>query len=207
MLVVVLDCVYWLPGVVCSQHPRSAICLLLALQLSCAEPFPKYTEPQDILQGGITITTPDTVEVLIDRKSGLWLFVSAPITISVHVVNRFDDILEGKAQVEGLVTLQSFAEIPRAIAATLVSGHLLRPSIFEGDIALSPGDTAKLSTVVNPIAVDGMLVFEGLPGGPVFGPIPFIASGTVKVFERVQPVRLREFSFSMVFKQTFVPQL
>ena len=187
------------------QNPRSDIltfifCLLLSIIffLSCDEPFPAYQEPVDVLQGSIEVVAPDTINVVYDPQSGQW-FVNTPLIVNVLVTNSHDDLLQGEALVNGLITIQSFSAIPRTIVVPLSTGSLLQPPVFQGNIAIAPGTSAEFSTLVVPIATDGKMVFEGLPG-PIFGPIDFIATAEVQIFDHIQPIKIPGYSFVIAFR-------
>jgi len=179
-------------------------CLLLCFLLSCSEPFPTYMPPENVLEGSIEVVSPDTVIVFLTQAG---YFVNSPLILNVNLTNIHDDLLSGPAKVEGLVTVQSFSEIPRTMIITLTTGNLLGPPVFQGDISLPPGSSATFSTLWTPFAVDGSIVFEGLPfveanGKKYYGPITFLPNAEVQIFDQVQPIRFEGAQFILVFEET-----
>jgi hypothetical protein len=177
--------------------------LISILLLSCDEPFPQYTEPENVLSGEISVTGPDTV--LVYNIMGVY-FINTPLIMNVNVTNRHDDLLQGDALVDGLVIVQSFSEIPRVLLVPLTTGNLLTPPVFQGNIALGPGASAQFSTLWIPFAVDGSIVYGGTsfvqtPTGRIYGPIDFIPSVEVQLFERVQPIKFEGQAFSLIFRE------
>ena len=173
--------------------------------ISCKEEFPPYTEPTDILQGSITVTSPDTVEVHYDGTSRMW-FVNTPLTLKVTLTNLHDDLLQGAARINGRITLQSFAQVPRTFVVQLANGNLRAPPIFQGNIALAPGAKAELSELWLPYGVDRSFVLDGLPyitvgTDRIYSPITFIAFVEVQIFERIQSTKSDPFEFTRVFRQ------
>ena len=175
------------------------------LSLSCDEPFPPYTEPVDVLEVQIEAVTPDTADVYFDPILGQYYF-NTPLILNVDVINLHDDLLQGEALVNGLITVQSFSAIPRTMTVPLSAGDLRTPSVFQGNIALAPDSAAEFSTLWLPITADGTVVFAGLPytvvnGAKVYSPIDFQASAEVQLFEKVQSVEVTGYSFSIVFRE------
>lgn len=177
---------------------------LLLLILSCSEPFPTYAPPENVLMGSVEVVSPDTVIVFLTQAG---YFVNSPLIMNVTLINIHDDLLSGPALIDGLVTVQSFSEIPRTMTVTLSTGNLLAPPVFQGDVSLPPGGSATFSTLWTPFAVDGSIVFEGLPfveanGTKYYGPISFLPNAEVQVFEQVQPIQFEGAQFVLVFEQT-----
>ena len=180
-------------------------CLLLLAAVSCDEPFPVYTEPEGVLQGDLSAVVPDTVDVYYDDRSERY-YVNSQLIFNVIITNMHDDLLQGEALIDGAVTVQSFASIPRVILVPLTPATLLQPPIFQGDISIPPTGTASFSTLWIPYATDGEIVFEGLPFTTVgdtklYGPISFSSTATVQIFERVQAIEFGEVMFSLVFRE------
>ena len=103
-----------------------------------------------------------------------------------------------------MIIVQSFAQIPRTLTIPLTTGNLLKPPVFQGNIAVSPGSRAEFSELWLPYATDKKIVFEGLPSTRVgnadfYGPVRFLASAEVQLFERVQPIRFGSLEFTRVF--------
>jgi hypothetical protein len=171
--------------------------------LSCDEPFPGYEEPADTLRGTISVIAPDTV-VVYQLEGGAWA-VNTPLILEVSVINAHDDLLQGEALIQGIATIQSFADIPRVVTIPLTMGTLLRPPVFQGDVAIAPADSAVFSTLWLPIDPQGVIVFDGLPFTTAnerkyYGPIDFDASAEVQMFEKVQPIRFGGYFFSLLFE-------
>jgi hypothetical protein len=77
--------------------------------------------------------------------------------------------------------------------------------LFQGNIALGPARKAEFSELWIPYGTDGRIVFDGLPfrmerNAELYGPIAFVASAEVQLFERVQATRSDEISFTRVFR-------
>ena len=178
--------------------------LLLCFFLACSEPFPAYAPPDNVLQGEIEVIAPDTVIVFFVQP-GSW-FVNTPLILNVNMTNVHDDLLSGPAQVEGLVTVQSFSAIPRTMTVDLTTGNLLGPPVFQGEISVPPGGSATFSTLWTPYAADGSIVFEGLPfveanGRKYYGPISFLPNAEVQIFEQIQPIKFEGAEFQLLFEQ------
>jgi hypothetical protein len=181
----------------------SMLLLIMTLPVtSCKEEFPPYTEPENVLQGEMQIDIPDTVNVYFD---GANYYFNGAFVIGIVVTNVFDDLLQGKALINGRVFLQSFSQVPRAFVVPLSVGDLRSPPVVGGNIAIGPGRQAEFSVLWVPISTDEEVVFAGLPYTEVgsdrlYGPIDFIAYADIQLFERVQPIRLPSLQFSLVFK-------
>ncbi len=176
----------------------------LSMVLSCEEPFPTYSSPENVLQGSIEVVAPDTVIVYFVPEGG-W-FLNTPLILNVNMTNIHDDLLSGPALVNGLVTIQSFSEIPRVMTVPLTTGNLLGPPVFQGSVSIPPGESANFSTLWIPFAVDGSIVFEGLPfvsanGKKYYGPISFQPRAEVQIFEQVQPVEFEGAEFTLLFEE------
>ena len=168
------------------------ICRLVWLLLgvsSCAEPFPPYREPENVLEGELVLLAPDTIDLYYDDPANRY-FINTPMILRVSVTNRHDDLLQGTARVSGQITVQSFAQIPRTLTVSLSVGDMRTPPVFQRNIALGPGSKAEFAVLWLPYATDGRIVFEGLPftaagTDKLYGPISFIASAEVQLFERI----------------------
>jgi hypothetical protein len=192
-----------------THKPLVILCLAAGVALSsCEEDFPPYTEPANVLNVEVEAVNADTVEMYFDGLTGQY-FINTPMILNVRVINTHDDLLEGEALIDGLMTIQSFSEIPRTMTVPLGTGDLRTPPVFQGNIAIAPDSAAEFSTLWLPIAADGKVVYDGLPfvqvgGSRVFGPIEFMVSVDVQVFERVQAIRAEGFAFSQIFRE-FTP--
>jgi hypothetical protein len=179
----------------------------LTLLVSCSEEFPPYDEPTNVLAGEISVTAADTIDAYFDTQSGQW-YLSTPVILSIDITNTYDNLLQGAARVNGMVTIQSFADIPRTMVVQLTLGNLRTPAVFHGDLGLAPGAKAQFSELWLPYCVDGTFVLDGLPyitidADRIYGPITFICSAQVQLFERVQPIRFGDFTFTRTFRQRF----
>jgi hypothetical protein len=153
---------------------------------------------------------PDTVIYYSD--SAMTVFSPGSLLIArATITNKYENLLEGPERVNGTISVQSFGIAPRTVVIPLVRGNLMRPPIFQGNIALAPGRAAELSTLWTPIASDGRLIFEGTPfvnlsdSARVYGPLTCEAWSDVQLFERVQPIRFGGIQYTMVFKVIFIP--
>lgn len=170
---------------------------------ACDEPFPPYEEPTDVLAGSIVLTAPDTIRATYDPVSGLF-FLSSIVKFDLNITNAYDNLLQGDAQIEGRILVQSLAAIARTSIVEVTAGDLRTPPILSGTIAVPPGKAAGFSAFWYPEGTDGKMVFEGLPSTPTpdgncFGPIPFEVEVRMQIFERVQPIAFRGAPFTRVF--------
>lgn len=181
--------------------------LLFGMMVSCDETFPPYREPEAVLQPEVTLTAPDTIQLFLDGVTGTY-YLNTPMVLKVVVTNVHDDLLQGRARVQGSITLYSFSQIPRTMTVPLTTGNLRTPPVFQGNIAIAPGARAELQELWIPYATDGRIVFEGLPSVPgtggslLYGPIDFRAFAEVQLFEKVQAIRSPEISFVLAFNVT-----
>ncbi|GEM_PF-1668806 len=187
-----------------AMRPIALQLMVWLLLASCSEEFPEYVEPTNVLTGSIVFTSPDTIEVVYEPLFDLYYF-NSPMTFRVEVLNQHDDILQGTARISGLITVQSFSEAPRVFQIPLISGNLNQPPVFQGNIAISPGQMAVFSTSWLPYDIYDQIVFDGLPfiqDGPAkfYGPIPFGTTATVQIFERVPLIECGDLQFSLVFR-------
>jgi len=182
------------------------VCVLFVVGVvACDEPFPPYAEPQGVLNGEVSVVVPDTVQVYFDAASQQY-YLNSQMIFNVTVTNMHDDLLEGEALVSGVITAQSFSQIPRVVLIPLTTGNLLQPPVFQGNIAISPGGVASFSTLWIPYATDGEIVFKDLPFSTdgtdkFYGPVAFSASAEVQLFERVQPIVFGAAEFTLVFRE------
>ena len=169
---------------------------------SCDEVFPPYTEPASVLVGELTSATPDTVEAYFD---GFAYYMNTPMIFKVSVTNTYNDLLQGTAQVGGTIVVNSFSQKPRTLTVPITAGNLLAPPVFQGNIAVAPGKQASFSTLWVPYALDKKIVWEGtsyttIGDARYYGPITFIGSADVRLFQKVQAVKTAELQFKAVFK-------
>lgn len=183
---------------------RSVVLVLVIILASCDEPFPVYQEPEDVLQGELIFESADTVEAVWESFTSQWYFNDV-MTFRVEITNVHDDLLEGKARVDGMILVLAFSDIPRATRAPLNTGNLVKPPVFQGNIAIGPGRQAVFSTFWLPVALDGNAVWEGLPftavgAEKIYGPISFLGVAGAQLFERVQPIQFGEIKFELCFR-------
>jgi len=184
----------------------AAASLLIA---GCDEPFPEYREPQDVLLGEISFDAPDTVDVWIDPLTGGYFFQDL-MTLRVTVTNVHDDLLEGDAHIDGRITVQSFAQIPRVLVVPLTIGTLRQPPLFQGRLALPPARSAEFTILWLPVALDGDYVFDDLPftlidGAKVYEPIAMRATVRVQLYELIQPMAFGNLPMRIVFRVREIP--
>ncbi len=177
---------------------------LLTLVPACDEVFPPYDEPKDVLEGTLNVIAPDTVDLFYERVTEQY-FLMSQLIVRVSVVNVYDNLLQGTARVDGTVALQSFSQLPRTLLIPLTQGNLLTPPVFQGSLALAPGDSAEFSELWLPFATDGKIVFEGLPfqivdSAKVYPKMDFVATAKAQLFERVQAISVGDYKFSAVFR-------
>jgi hypothetical protein len=184
---------------------HSGVLILLSVFLTfCDEEFPTATTPENVLVGGLTIDSPDTVALHYDEGTHQY-FLNSVLFFNVDVTNVYQNLLSGDALVNGTITIQSFGEIPRVLVVPLTTGNLVQPPVFHRTISLAPGKKAEFTSRWIPYATDGNIVFEGLPSTVVgsaryYGPITFLASAEVQLFERVQPIKFGHLEFRLVFR-------
>jgi hypothetical protein len=176
--------------------------ILLAFA-SCTEEFPVYEEPADVLSARLTMISPDTLVAHYDALLDQW-FLNTVSVFKIHLTNRHDDILQGKALIGARIVVQSFGAIPRTCVVELTRGDLESPTLFQGNLALAPGAAAEFSRLWVPEATDGEMLFTDLPstvvnGMTVYGPITCIAWAEAQIFEKVQPIRTPDMQFTIFF--------
>jgi hypothetical protein len=183
------------------KHVPKGIGLLAVLLISssCTEEFPVYEEPADVLSARLTMVSPDTLVAHYDALLDQW-FLNTVSVFRIHLTNRHDDILQGKA----LIGVQSFGAIPRTCVVELTRGDLESPTLFQGNLALAPGAAAEFSRLWVPQATDGEMIFTDLPstivnGMTVYGPITCIAWAEAQIFEKVQSMRTPDMQFTIFF--------
>ena len=179
--------------------------VLLFLCLSCRETLPPRTEPAEVLVGAITIGELDTVEVQYDAKRDKYT-LNASFPLKITLQNVYDDLLQGKAKVDGKVVFQTFGRIPNIITVPITLGNLMVPPVFRGDVALPPKKTAEYDILWIPVGDNQKVVYLGCPSVPVdsallYGPVELIATAEVSLFERVQPIKIPGRRFTLLFKE------
>lgn len=180
--------------------------LLVAIFLvfaSCTEEFPVYEEPAEVLSAELTLVSPDTLIAHHDPVRDQW-FLNTVSEFEIHLTNRHDDLLQGKALIAAHIVVQSFAEIPRTCIVELTRGDLRSPALFQGNLALAPGAAAEFSRLWVPEATDGNMLFTDLPctivnGMTVYGPITCVAWAEAQIFEKVQSIRTPDMQFTLFF--------
>jgi hypothetical protein len=190
------------------MKPLSRILIILAVSFavqSCDEVFPPYQEPADVLVGKMQINSADTVNMVFDNFSGSY-YTNSVLALNISVKNVYDDLLQGEAEVGERVVLQSFGASPKVIVIPLTRGTLLSPPVFMGSIALPPKSEAKFSVQFLPVGSDNLPVYLGGPftsmdSTKVYGPIEFIANAEIRLFQRVQPITIRNYKFSLWFRE------
>ncbi len=194
------------------NHRRSQniAVLLIALSIlafipSCEEIFPPYSIPQNVLTGSMKIRDLDTVVVIHYEEFDFYVTTSA-ITLDIDVINKYDDLLQGEALIGDRITLQAFGKTPAVIVVPLTLGSLRTPSVFRGSLALPPNDTARFRLGFLPMDKKNIPVYVGsdfvqVDSSKIYGPIEFIASADVRLFERVQPFAIGNYRFKVYFKE------
>jgi hypothetical protein len=187
--------------------PLQSVLIVTALWIAgCAEEFPPYQEPKDVLVGELTVSTADTVEGYYDDGFKTY-FLNTPIIMGVKLRNTYDNLLQGAAKIRGQTVVQTFSQVPRVCVVPLSLGDLRSPPVFQGNLAIPPGAAADFSFIWLPIATDNKYVFEGVPYTLIdkvrtYSPIAFVANAEVQVFERVQAIKFGGLGFTVVFKIT-----
>ena len=179
--------------------------LVLFAVAGCEEPFPTYQEPRDVLEASLQKTSRDSVLIVID-STGVVLGID-PGKFRVYVKNKYQQLLEGEALINGRVSFFSFVPVPRVAVSSLARGNLYVPPIFQNRIAIPPGDSARLDVSWSYLTPSGYL-YTGLPYEESYSgttrirtytPVSVTAEAEVQVFERVQAIRTTQISFTLVF--------
>jgi hypothetical protein len=182
------------------------ICLAVFSVISgCDEPFPAYQQPENVLSVEVAITAKDTISVYYDDVYKKY-YLDDPMIFSSSVTNEHINLLQGTARVNGVIHVQSFSQIPKLIEVTLNPADMRYPPTFQGNIALPPGNKAQFSTLWVPVAIDGKIIYEGLPytlvgGIKLYGPISFTAVAEIQIFDRVQAIKSKPIEFKAYFRQ------
>jgi hypothetical protein len=185
---------------------------LLLFNLSCKEALPPRTEPAEVLVGTMHVGGMDTVEVIhriVEDTPGRYIHkyeVQSSFSLKITLQNVYDDLLQGRAKIDGKVVIQSFGNIPNIIIAPITLGNLRNPAVFRGDVALPPGKSAEYFVGWNPVGTNAKPAYDGSPyvlldSAQLYGPIEFIASAEVSLFERVQPIKIPGYRFTLLFKE------
>lgn len=179
------------------ENNRQLLLLFIGLALvpACDEPFPEYEEPQDVLSASMVCTSADTLYMVQDSaKTGLG---SDPIGISLFVRNDYTQLLQGEALITGKLNFTMVAPMVRVFSTfPLGQSHVVRPSVAQNTIALTPGDTAELRIRWLPggrtFFLDGVpyteVVKEDSTVVRTYSEVRFHVDGEIRLFERVQPV-------------------
>ncbi|MFA6468512.1 MAG: hypothetical protein WCW35_06410 [Bacteroidota bacterium] len=147
----------------------------------------------------------DTV-VIYYYEAADYYSTNSTITLDIDVINTYDDLLQGEALIGDRVTLQSFGKTPAVIVIPLTLGTLRSPSVFRGSIALAPQDTARFKLGFLPLDKNHQPVYIGssyvqIDTARIYGPIEFIASADIRLFERVQSFHISNHRFKVYFKE------
>lgn len=182
----------------------SAALALLCIS-SCDEVFPPYSIPQNVLTGSMNIRDLDTVVVYYNTTTNFY-YTNSALTLDINVINTYDDLLQGEALIGERITLQSFGKTPAVIVIPLTLGSLRSPSVFRGSLALAPHDTAKFRIGFLPVDKKGLPVYVGsdfvqLDSSKIYGPIEFIGTADIRLFERVQSFSTSYYRFSLYFRE------
>jgi hypothetical protein len=188
-----------------SRFLLTAVFAVIITAIGSDEPFPSAEQPVDVLSIETAIKGPDTLFCEYDNFAKAWSF-GAPLIAIVRVINKYDNLLQGEARAEGHIDFQSFGASPKLIVIPFSHGSLRKPPIFAGNIALAPDSAAEFQTLWIPFATDGKVIWEGNPyvtlptKEKLYGPIPFLFIGEVRLFDKIQPMKIPETRFSMYFK-------
>ncbi len=176
-----------------------------AFLASCDELFPPYETPQNVLAGSISVRTADTVSVF--YYAAVDYYVSnTVVTLDIDVVNTYDDLLQGDAHIGDRLTIQGFGPNPSVIVVPITLGSLRSPSVFRGTVALPPKDTARFRIPFVPMDKNNRPAYVGMPfvivdSSKIYGPVEYIASADIRLFERVQSFEVKNFRFQLYFKE------
>jgi hypothetical protein len=173
----------------------------------CDEPFPSMKQPENVLSVETAVKVPDTVSCYQDNTTGGWYF-NDQLIIIIRAINKYDDLLQGEASIEGHADLQAFGTVSRIVVVPFSLGALRKPPVFANNIALAPDSAAEFQILWLPIGSDNMPVWYGSPsvtlsnGTKLYGPIEFLLSGEVRLFARIQSLKFSGMRFSMYFKMS-----
>ena len=179
--------------------------LLFVAGIGCEESLPPYQEPTDVLVGEVGLQVPDTV-LMYTTSAWTNFYPASTLIAEMKLTNVYDDLLEGEALVQGSMMLQSGGTVPRTLVIPLAPGNLLTPPIFQGNVALPPGESADFSTLWTPLCTDGKMLFEGTPyvaegdSGRIYQPLDCLLSGEGQIFEKVQSIKIEGEMVRLVFR-------
>lgn len=179
--------------------------VLLVVMAGCDETFPPYTTPENVLEGWMSGRSGDTVSVFYFPATDGY-FVTSGSPIEVFLRNAYDDLLQGEAAIGERLTIQSFGANPEVIVVPINLGNLRTPSVFRGNVAIRPGDTARFQVPWLPVNKANRPIYLGMPftvkdSTKVYGPVEFIVDGEVRLFERVQSVVVQRLRFKLYFRE------
>ncbi|MBI5471509.1 MAG: hypothetical protein HY961_04100 [Ignavibacteriae bacterium] len=186
---------------------RMSICLWILLMVGCDEQFPSYEEPKNVLDASLVRVSGDTVTITVDSLENF--LSSEPTRLRLYVQNRYIQLLEGTALIQGRVNLFAFDPAPKVGTIEISRNNLFAPPIFRDNIALAPGDSARLDITWNHSVLSGRLYdslhfiefYNGRTRVRRYAPIMITAEAGVQLFERVQAVRTQPVSFSLVVQE------
>jgi hypothetical protein len=132
-----------------------------------------------------------------------------PVGISLFVRNDYAQLLQGEALVTGKLNISMVAPAIRIFPTTTLSqSNVVRPSVVQNTLALTPGDSAEMRIRWLPSGREFFL--DGVPYSEVikadstiirtYSPVRFHVDGEVRLFERVQPIGVTP----MEFVETYV---
>lgn len=180
---------------------------LISALLGCDEQLPSYEQPNDVLEGFLQKTTHDTVTIVVDSREQF--LGSEPSRFRVYVRNRYHQLLEGTSLVKGKIGFFAFVPTPKVGSSELTRNNVFAPPIFQGRIAVAPGDSAKLEVRWRHGVIGGRLYdslqytqhFEGTTRVRMYSPLSVTAEAEVQIFERVQAIRVKPITFTLVIQE------
>ena len=185
------------------------ICIATAFLGSCKEPFPVYDEPTNVLVASLQRTSGDTLYFIQDDKGTP--FGTDQIRLKLLVTNVYPQLLQGEALISGRVDFFVTAPVPKVgFAHTLTRSDMVQPPLFQNSIAVPPNTAAEFRIDLSP-SVPGGAIYDGVPSNEVdqpdstkiitYLPMTITVDATVQIFQRVQPIKVKQLSFRQVCVQ------
>jgi hypothetical protein len=178
--------------------------VIIVLTYGCDEVLPPYAIPENVLVCSFENKNLDTV--ILNYFESNSTYSAGSSTFKINVVNTYDNLLQGDAEIGDRITIQSFGPSPSVMVVPITLGSLRSPPVFRGTIAMRPNDTAHFEIKWLPIDNKGKPAYIGLnysqvDSAKVYGPVEFIAIADVRLFERVQAISSENYRFKLYFKE------
>lgn len=184
---------------------RIIIVLLFLATWGCDESLPPRNDPAQVLQTSVSVLFPGTIVI---RDS---LPVGTPGAFSSSVKNVFVEALEDTQRVR--LDVEVWLKDQPTARATIhgTANDLVSRWLVHGSLLTLGIDTAAIVQKQWSHRTDAGIPFwnygDMFPGATMAGelycettPLRFVARATVQAFKNVQPVRMPEFEFVLVYR-------